>query len=450
MVGKISYSRITADELIDTNRTLLSLGQADTTLLIIETASVFTYPHINCVGYFEALIWLLKQEHVHFDPNQRMAGLTPLMNIARNIWAPQKKLVLLNLLVQAGADVDVRADGRYGCFMKGSALHMIISLEQRYFKHWHKAFDAIQPLTTRLLEVGADPHLVDTDGHTPTSLATMTSPATFMHWRQVVHDRGFVEDFIKTDLETRSFLYRSGWSERALKAAFYIDFAPIELSGYRQKLAWDRYRSWNERPLLRDSQAWWYDLLELIRLGRKPISPLRRGWHKITGCNGSVCYVHRPSGRVRSKRPQSLLLSNLRSERSQERYKQGKIVIEAEDVTESETQSTEEQYADDQETAYSYSFISGETDDDSQDEADFDEDESDDSLSEIGKDNGEGAPDTNESRDDNEAEDNLSESNKLYNQIEPDSNDGQESDSTESEASENFEDAIEMFGSRFR
>lgn len=428
IVGKHSRRRITADELIDTNRTLLSLGQADTTLLIIETASVFTYPHIDCADYFEALVWLLKQEHVHFDPNQRMAGLTPLMIIARNIWAPQKKLVLLNLLVQAGADVDVRADGRYGCFIKGSALHMIISLEQRYFKHWHKAFDAIQPLTTRLLEVGADPHLVDTDGHTPTSLATMTSPVTFMHWRQVVHDRGFVEDFIKTDLETRSFLYRSGWSERALKAAFYIDFAPIDLSRYRQKLAWDRYRSWNERPLLRDLQPWWYDLLELIRSGKKPIPPLRRGWHKITCCNGSVCYVHRPSGRVRSKRPRSLLLSNLRSERSQERYKQGKIVIEAEDPTKSETQSTEEQYADQQETAYNYSFISGETDedfedkdsnsedtdDDSEDEADSDEDESDDSLSE------------------------------------PDLSEGQEPDSTESEASEDFEDAVEMFGSRFR
>jgi len=110
----------------------------------------------------------------------------------------------------------------------------------------------------------------------------------------------------------------------------------------------------------------------------------------------------------------SLLLSNLRSERSQERYKQGKIVIEAEDVTESETQSTEEQYADDQEIAYSYSFISGETDDDCEDEADSDEDESDDSLSE------------------------------------PDLSEGQEPDSTESEASENFEDAIEIFGSRFR
>lgn len=411
---------------------------------------MFTYPHIDCVDNFEALVWLLKQEHVHFDPNQRMAGLTPLMIIARNVWAPQKKLVLLNLLVQAGADVDVRADGRYGCFMEGSALHMIISLEQRYFKHWREAFDAIQLLTARLLEVGADPHLVDADGHTPTSLATMTSPATFMHWRQVVHDRGFVEDFIKTDLETRSFLYRSGWSERALKAAFYIDFAPIDVSRYRQKLAWDRDDNLYERPLLRDLQPWWYDLLELIRSGRKPIPPLRKGWRKIRSCSGKACYVHTSTGRVRSERPQSLLLSNLRSERSQERYKQGKIVIEAEDVTESETQSTEEQYADDQETAYSYSFISGETDDDSEDEADLDEDESDDSLSQIGKDNGEGAPDTNESRDDNEAEDNLSESNKLYNQLEEDLQEGEEPDSTESEASENFEDAVEILESKSR
>jgi len=428
IVGKHSRRRITADELIDTNRTLLSLGQADTTLMITETTSAFNHPELRHVGYFEALIWLLKQEHVHFDPNQRVAGLTPLMHIAGTIWAPERKLVLLSLLVQAGADVDVQADGRYCRYRERSALHVIIWLERRYHKRWHKALDAIQPLTARLLELGADPHLVDANGHTPTSLAMMALPATFMHWRQVVQDRGSVEDFIETDLETRSFLYHSGWSGRALKTAFAINFASIDVSEYQRRLPVD-WRSW-DKSLFRNSQPWWYDLLELIRSGKKPIPPLWRGWHKITGCNGSVCYVHKCSGRVRMKRPQRPLLSNLRSERAQERYRLRKIVIEAEDPTKSETQSTEEQYADQQETAYSYSFMSGETDDDFEDTGDSSSDEA--------------------GSDDNEAEDNLSESNKIYNQIEPDSNEGQEPDSTESEASQNFEDAVEILESKSR
>ena len=77
-----------------------------------------------------------------------------------------------------------------------------------------------------LMEKGADPHLLDPDGQTPTCMVIRT-PRTFLRWRNGLVESGFdIAELVRHELEV-SPLAAAGWEQDTLLDLFTHDFASI-------------------------------------------------------------------------------------------------------------------------------------------------------------------------------------------------------------------------------
>lgn len=440
---------------------LISLGRADTTALFTERQSVLSF-----VSDAKILLWLFRQQQTCFDPNQRTHGMTPLMDVVRGRLSAQDKIELIDLLIELGAGVDAQIseddyegpatncdsleskDGHRGA----TALHFVTSrvLRSRGVRvieavtplEHARQIDCISLVASHLLRHGAYPHQINDEGFTPTALALWYGPSFFLQWRQALQSVGNVKAFVKAELATDLCLYGEGWRQDTLEAALTIALVGTEIKFYTYEQDGRILYPYTKVCGLRRSQPWWYDLLDLIKSRKKPIPPLRAGWRKTTTCSDEPCYVNTKTGSIRSDRPHGLLLSNLRSKKSQQRYKRGEIKFEVEDEAEYLSLSHQEA-SDESALCHSYSFLANySTEDDGETFADSSND-----ISHTDSDSGD---ETEESSDD-DADECLSDSLDDTTSEDSDWDEGVKlcADKEEapglagSEASEDYQDAVE-------
>lgn len=317
------------NEVVDTFRALVTYGQADTSWLILHIRWCLRGLKWNPVAK-KALYWLLTQEESYSDRDHLNDNETPIMILLLYAGWGDDTIPMLNLLIDKGVDLDAQKAGPdedprawY------TALHFIIRSTCASLYPYPPP-DPYCGAVSHLLRRGANPHLPDRHGHTPTTMALAAGTLAFGFWKQVVRARKDIQEFVRRELAQSSSLRDAGWDEIALLNIFYCDFTPFR--SYRPMYSITS-RDWYGRSCAivdRSREPWWFDLQELIRTKETPLPPLPRGWQKIKLDDRSFQYVETSTGTITNERPRAAFFANLQTRKAQSRYRKGMITIETE------------------------------------------------------------------------------------------------------------------------
>ncbi len=316
------------NESVDTFHALVTYGQADTSWLILHIRWCLRSLKWNPVTK-KALYWLLTQEESYSDRDHLNDNETPIIILLLDAGWGDDTIPMLNLLIDKGVDVDAQKAGPDEDLRAGyTALHFIIR-SSRASLYPYPLPDPCGAVS-HLLRRGANPHLPDRHGHTPTIMALAAGTLAFGFWKQVVRAHKDIQEFVRRELAHSSSLRDAGWDEIALLNIFYCDFALFH--SYRPMYSITS-RDWYGRSCAtvdRSREPWWFDLQELIRTKETPLPPLPRGWQKIKLDDRSFQYVETSTGTITNERPRAAFFANLQTRKAQRRYRKGMITIETE------------------------------------------------------------------------------------------------------------------------
>lgn len=314
------------NEIVDTFRALVTYGQADTSWLLLHIRWCLRGLKWNPVAK-KALYWLLTQEESYSDRDHLNDNETPIMTLLLYTGWGDDTIPMLNLLIDKGVDVDAQKAGPDEDLRAGyTALHFII---RRICAIPYKFRDPYCGAVSHLLRRGANPHLPDRHGHTPTTMALAAGTLAFGFWKHAVRDKD-IQEFVLRELAHSSSLRDAGWDEIALLNIFYCDFAPFHSYRPMYSISSADLYGWNCATVDRSREPWWFDLQELIRTKETPLPPLPRGWQKIKLDDRSFQYVETSTGTITNERPRAAFFANLQTRKAQSRYRKGMITIETE------------------------------------------------------------------------------------------------------------------------
>ena len=137
------------------------------------------------------------------------------------------KVPLQDLLVDKGVDINARRSTLKGCGDQGyTALHfsMRYICSRRYNFFDPTSLDFSYRIVAYLLYLGANPHIVDAHGHTPTAMVLAGGTIAFKFWQHSVKATKDVQEFIRKELQNPSSLHDDGWDEISLLQMFSCNF----------------------------------------------------------------------------------------------------------------------------------------------------------------------------------------------------------------------------------
>ena len=304
--------------MLATFRALVEYGEADTTARDAQGANILNevgWSSQECIG----MAWLLKREEVDIDVKELNHGRTAIMTLVYGSLEDHGS-ELLKVLIDCGVDIQAQKDiNTYDDESGYTALHFAIRniCEEPFQKH-------SSSLLNLLLEKGADPHVSDCNGKTPTVIALSTSYA-FYTWRQAIYGHQNFEDFVREELTQSTQLRDDGWNEHSLLELFECDFAPV-LSVISPAMGYDYHETFWETDVW---ELWWLELQCLIKGREKPLPPLPPSWRRmIMPEEGIPQYLNIQTGVMTQKRPEGAFFSNMKTYAAQQMYRDGRIKIE--------------------------------------------------------------------------------------------------------------------------
>ena len=268
------------------------------------------------------LNWLFNREDFDVDVVSLSFGKTTLMDLFHHSQdVPSDELV--ERLIGMGVDVNFQRVSNYSIKQKDysgfTALHYAL---QCLYLHPKKLWNTS---ITLLLNRGADPHIPDRYGRTPTAMA-LKSSHTFNAWRQELQRFPVnIEDFVQAEIERSVYLLNEGWDKRSLIKLFQceIDSCTTFRTGWLEWAA-------EETSEVDCREPWWYDLKCFIKSDFRPVPPLAPDWSEFVLPNETVKYNNEKDGILTDKRPSGAYFSNLKDKEAQTAYRDGKIWIETE------------------------------------------------------------------------------------------------------------------------
>ena len=180
------------------------------------------YPNFEAVT--PGLAWLFRQEQSCFDPSLRIRGRTLIMALMNtdDLFYTQKKVELLNVMVKLGVDIDAQDIGSNDCNTIGfSALHYTYYYRSYVTRaHFQRCIQSLKEVWGHFWRLGANFHLFGAQGHTSTSLALILGPECFCPWRETVLKLKKCTEFVRDELNNRSFLFNKNWNGPSLRYHF--------------------------------------------------------------------------------------------------------------------------------------------------------------------------------------------------------------------------------------
>lgn len=317
------------NEIVDTFRALVTYGQADTSWLILHVRWCLRGLKWNPVVK-KALYWLLTQEESYSDRDHLIDNETPMMVLLLYAGWGDDTIPMLNLLIDKGVDVDAQKAGPDEDIRAGyTALHIIVRSTCASLYPYPPS-DLYREAASHLLRRGANPHIPDRQGHTPTTMALAAGTLAFGFWKDVVRAHKDIHEFIRRELAHPSLLRDSGWDEIALLNIFDCDFALFHSDRPMYTINSRDLYGWNCATADRSREPWWFDPQELIRTKKTPLPPVPRGWQKIKLDDRGFEYVETSTGTTTNERPRAAFFANLQTRKAQRRYRNGMITIETE------------------------------------------------------------------------------------------------------------------------
>ena len=164
-----------------------------------------------------------------------------------------------------------------------TALHVLMHF--RVEPVWHSWFkdsifqqkDLWTQAMSRAMKQGIDPHTVDLEGHTPTSLA-LRSLFTFHVWQNALLAQGYdLDDFVAEELTVCAPLRRNGWTHESLRYILNTPTERLYLHGaaWREVTEFVSFKNGDEDGLYIPSR--WFQLLDILKNG----SLLPSGWQTL-------------------------------------------------------------------------------------------------------------------------------------------------------------------------
>ena len=282
----------------------------------------------------KGIYWLLQQEWTDFDPNHLNLERTPIMIIAFGAEEEANKDPLLDLLIDKGVNIDAQKSTWDKYFFTGDYGFTALHFSMRYIcSRPYSCFNPLSPdfsyrTADHLLYRGANPHIADGHGHTPTAMALASGTIAFKFWQHTVHAFKDVQDFVRNELQHPSSLRHAGWDEVSLLRMFNCDFQASSSNSSGRLV--DDLDDWDIVTVDRSVEPWWFDLQDLIKAKKNPLPPLPRGWRTSKSNDGSFQYVQTSTGTTTRKRPNEIFFANLRSRKARHMYKEGLIRIQTE------------------------------------------------------------------------------------------------------------------------
>ncbi|KAL9120805.1 MAG: hypothetical protein Q9187_002640 [Circinaria calcarea] len=310
------------ESVLATFRALVEHGGADLSAVDAQGANILAevgWSNQECLG----IAWLLNQEDMDIDFKKPNFGRTAIMTLVYG--SGDYGSELLKILINRGVDIQAQKDTDVDDDESGyTALHFAVR---------NICEDPSQrcgsSLLGLLLEKGADAHVSDSKGKTPTAIALTTSHA-FNAWRQAVCGHQNLNAFIKEELKQSQYLWDEGWREESLLKVFECSFDPV----LPAKLAippmmyYEYHQTFWETDMW---EPWWLELQNLIKGGMKPIAPLPAQWRRrITPKEEPPEFLNIRTGILTQKRPEGVFFSNLKTPDAQKMYREGSIKIEQE------------------------------------------------------------------------------------------------------------------------
>lgn len=282
----MNRSRARSDKLLNTARVLIQAGSSlekedcrrQTPLQMFE--GFFKWPGritlreamANCLTWLEGNSW-----DIHPGQDARHSAADRLYN-GMNINPEVEKLD--HCLKLNYEPASVLSDCPRSIASGWTALHVLMHFRVEPVWHpWSKNSifqqkDIWTQAMSRAMEHGVDPHTVDLEGHTSTSLA-LRSLFTFHVWQKALLSQGYdLDDFVDTELSVCAPLRRDGWTQESLR---YILTTPTE-DLYLHGAAW---REVTEYASLSNGgedglyvTSCWFQLLDILK--NKSLLPV--GW----------------------------------------------------------------------------------------------------------------------------------------------------------------------------
>ena len=221
----------------------------------------------------EYIEWLIQREDSDIDVHLN-SGHTAIMDLIR--YSKRKSGTLRGLLISKGVDTNARCLGSDVLPDGFAAIHIAVS---------ELAISEVcEVYADILLNRGADPHIADSFGLTPTARAMNTS-LSFSRWRRVLGENNQLDEaFCMEDVRRSTYLQAAGWNGHSLYELLICRFHAINDQKITRELSY-----WEIEGELWFWEPRWYDLQRYIRLRRRPIPPL---WHQNTCKAGYASYIH--------------------------------------------------------------------------------------------------------------------------------------------------------------
>ena len=241
---------------------------------------------------------------------------------------------MLDLLIDKGVNINAQKSIRHKHSLNNDCGYTALHFSIRYICSTRcHCFNPTSPdfshtKAAQLLHRGANPHITDGYGYTPTAMALAGGTIAFKFWQHIVRDFRNVQEFVKTELQYSSSLRNVGWDETSLSQMFSCDFEAF--SSKVTSLSIDDIDYWNIAPVDHSIEPWWFDLLDLVKAKENPLPPLPRGWRKVVSDDGSVQYIETNTGMATSERPQETYFANLQTKKARRMYKRGLLRIQTE------------------------------------------------------------------------------------------------------------------------
>lgn len=321
------------DEVIETFRALVTYGQADTSWLDSPGPTFWRWagwpPKWN---QGKGLYWLIEQEETYFDPGQLYDGETSIMSLLAFGGWRDHTTPMLDLLIDKGVDVDAQKPGPDQDLDAGyTALHFVMRyLCSNSVFGYNPLSNPFYGAVAHLLRRGANPHLPDSHGHTPTVMALAAGTLAFGYWKYMVRAHRDIQDFVRLELKHCSSLRDAGWDEIALLDIFHCNFTQDRYHLLRHPCYYIPVKEWDLARIDRNHEPWWFDLQELIKAKKTPLPPVPRGWKKIKVDDGSFQYVEISTGLTTRERPKANFFANLQTRKARRMYREDMIRIETE------------------------------------------------------------------------------------------------------------------------